>query len=91
MESKKLKRLSELSAIARTRELTEEEQTERTALRNEYRRAVTGSLRTHLDSLTIVSDDGSIIRRAKNSFDAGEENSSGDDERPGSNRMGGEG
>ena len=43
MESEKFARLSELTAIARERELTPEEQSERQALRNEYRAAVTGS------------------------------------------------
>ncbi|SDB30030.1 Uncharacterized protein YnzC, UPF0291/DUF896 family [Ruminococcaceae bacterium FB2012] len=64
MEKKKLDRLSELTRIARTRELTAEEQAERTALRNEYRQAVTGNLRAQLESMTIVEPDGSKIRVA---------------------------
>ena len=62
MEKIKLDRLSELTRIARTRDLTAEEQQERTALRNEYRQAVTGNLRAQLESMTIVEPDGSRIR-----------------------------
>jgi uncharacterized protein YnzC (UPF0291/DUF896 family) len=58
MESKKLERLSELTAISRRRELTDAEKAERTALRNEYRAAVTGSLRVQLDHTTIIEPDG---------------------------------
>ena len=62
MEKIKLDRLSELTRIARTRDLTAEEQQERTALRNEYRQAVTGNLRAQLESMTIVEPDGTRIR-----------------------------
>ncbi len=64
MEKKKLDRLSELTRISRRRELTAQEQEERTALRNEYRQAVTGNLRAQLESMTIVEPDGSKIRVA---------------------------
>ena len=64
MEKFKLDRLSELTRISRVRDLTAEEQTERTALRNEYRQAVTGNLRAQLESMTIVEPDGSRIRVA---------------------------
>ena len=36
MTDEKIKRINELTAISRTREFTEEEQTERAALRKEY-------------------------------------------------------
>lgn len=62
MESGKLERLSQLTAIARTRDLTDAEKQEREALRNEYRAAVTGSLRAQLDNTTIVNPDGTRIR-----------------------------
>lgn len=62
MEKKKLDRLSELTRISRERPLTAQEQSERTALRNEYRRAVTGDLRASLESITIVEPDGSKIK-----------------------------
>ena len=52
-------RLSELTAIARTRELTTEEKQEREELRNEYRAAVVGSLMGSLEHTTIVNPDGS--------------------------------
>lgn len=62
MEKYKLDRLSELTRISRVRPLTAEEQSERTALRNEYRRAVTGNLTAQLESITIVEPDGSEIK-----------------------------
>ncbi len=64
MEKIKLDRLSELTRISRQRALTAQEQQERTALRNEYRQAVTGNLRAQLESMTIVEPDGSKIRVA---------------------------
>ncbi len=51
-------RLSELTAIARTRELTDDEKREREELRNEYRAAVVGSLMGSLEHTTIVNPDG---------------------------------
>lgn len=62
MEKKKLDRLSELTRISRERPLTAQEQSERTDLRNEYRRAVTGDLRASLESITIVEPDGTKIK-----------------------------
>ncbi len=62
MEKKKLDRLSELTAISRSRELTAEEKTERQSLRDEYRAAGTGNLRRQLESMTIIEPDGSRIR-----------------------------
>ncbi len=59
MEKKKLERISELTAIARKRELTPEEQQERTQLRNEYRASVLGNLKGQLDNVIIVEPDGS--------------------------------
>ncbi len=60
MESWKLDRLSELTAVSRTRELTEAEKQEREILRSEYRAAVTGSLRADLRQLTIMEPDGTL-------------------------------
>ncbi len=62
MESKKLARLSELTAISRRRELTAEEKQEREDLRSEYRAAVTGSLRANLENTTIIRPDGTKER-----------------------------
>jgi uncharacterized protein YnzC (UPF0291/DUF896 family) len=58
MRQDKKDRISELTRISRTRELTEEEQTERAALRQEYlaewRR---GAVET-LESVRVVTPDG---------------------------------
>jgi uncharacterized protein YnzC (UPF0291/DUF896 family) len=62
MESEKLARLSELTAAARSRELTDAEKQEREALRNEYRAAVTGSLRAQLDNTIIINPDGTSVK-----------------------------
>ena len=61
MEQKKMDRISELTRISRERELTEAEQLERKALREEYlaewRR---GTIET-LESLRIENPDGTIV------------------------------
>ena len=62
MEKVKLNRLSELTAIARKRELTAEEKSEREALRNEYRRSVIANLTGQLVATTIIEPDGSRIK-----------------------------
>ena len=62
MEKKKLERLSEMTRISRSRELTEAEKSERQQRRNEYRAAVTGNLANQLEHLTIVEPDGSKIK-----------------------------
>lgn len=61
MDQKKLDRISELTRISRQRELTPEETQERTALRNEYRRAFVGNLEAQLGNMSIVQPDGSVI------------------------------
>ncbi|MBP1535409.1 MAG: DUF896 domain-containing protein [Ruminococcus sp.] len=62
MEKKKLDRLSELTAISRQRELTEEEKSEREALRMEYRRSIVANFSDTLEHTTIVEPDGSKIK-----------------------------
>lgn len=62
MEKVKLNRLSELTAIARKRELTAEEKSEREALRNEYRRSVIANLTGQLEATVIIEPDGSRIK-----------------------------
>ena len=62
MEKVKLNRLSELTAIARKRELTSEEKSEREALRNEYRRSVIANLTGQLEATTIIEPYGSRIK-----------------------------
>ena len=61
MVQEKMDRISELTRISRERELTEEEKTERQALREEYlaewRR---GTIET-LESLRIENPDGTVV------------------------------
>lgn len=61
MDQKKLDRISELTRISRQRELTAEEQQERTQLRNEYRRAFVGNLESQLEGMSIQQPDGTVI------------------------------
>lgn len=62
MEKVKLERLSELTAISRTRELTEDEKSERECLRSEYRQAIRANFTRTLENTTIVEPDGSRIK-----------------------------
>ena len=58
MEQSKIDRISQLTRIARQRELTEEEQQERQALRREYIDSVKQSLAGHLDNTVILDPQG---------------------------------
>ncbi|MBQ9139659.1 MAG: DUF896 domain-containing protein [Ruminococcus sp.] len=58
MEQKKIDRINELARKSRETGLTEEEKAEQTELRNEYRRAVTGSLNASLSNTYIMTPDG---------------------------------
>lgn len=58
MEQSKIDRISQLTRIARQRELTEEEQQERQALRREYIDSVKQSLVGQLDNTVIVDPQG---------------------------------
>ena len=58
MDDKKIARINELSAAARERELTEDEQSERAQLRAEYVAAYKKSLVNHLNNVKIVDDKG---------------------------------
>ena len=60
MEQWEYDRISELTRIARERELTPEEQEERAILRRKYIDSVLGSLRGNLDSTKIQHPDGTI-------------------------------
>ncbi|MBO5928417.1 MAG: DUF896 domain-containing protein [Clostridia bacterium] len=60
MEQKKIDRISELTRISRTRELTAEEQKERQALREEYLQAIRGNMRQLLDNTVVERPDGSV-------------------------------
>ena len=61
MEKMKLDRLSELTAISRSRELTDAEQAERKLLRDEYRQGVVANLTAQLDNTVILRADGTRI------------------------------
>lgn len=58
MEQSKIDRISQLTRIARQRELTAEEQQERQALRREYIDSVKQSLVGQLDNTVIVDPQG---------------------------------
>ena len=59
MKQEKIDRINELARLAKQRELTEEEQAERAALRQEYIAAFRGNLEAQLKSITIQHPDGS--------------------------------
>lgn len=59
MEQMNLKRINELTAISRQRELTAEEQTERQQLRQEYLKAFRAQMRQQLDNTVVEYPDGS--------------------------------
>lgn len=62
MEKIKIDRLSELTRISRSRELTDDEKKEREQLRNEYRQSVVRDLRNQLEHTTIIRPDGTHIK-----------------------------
>lgn len=59
MEQIKIDRINELARIAKHRELTQSEEAERKALREEYIAAFRASLRGTLENTTVVRPDGS--------------------------------
>ena len=58
MDQKKIDRISELTIISRTRELTDEEKEERMNLRQEYVEAFKASLVSNLENTYIVDENG---------------------------------
>lgn len=62
MEQKKIDRINELTKLSRERELTEEEQTERAALRREYIDSFTASLSGILDNTYVQYPDGTKVK-----------------------------
>lgn len=58
MDDKKIARISELTAITRERDLTEEEAAERAQLRAEYIAAYKRNLVSHLENVRIVDEKG---------------------------------
>ena len=59
MDQKKIDRINQLAKLAKERELTAEEQTERAELRKEYIAAFRGNLEAQLNTITIQYPDGS--------------------------------
>lgn len=62
MDQKKIERINFLARKSRSEGLTEAEKTEQQALRNEYRAAVIGNLRSTLERVEIKEPDGSITK-----------------------------
>ncbi len=58
MTEEKIKRINELTAISRQRDLTDEEKAEREKLRREYIDSMKTSLVGQLDNTYIVNPDG---------------------------------
>ena len=58
MEQQKIDRINELARKSRESGLTDEEKAEQAALRDEYRRAVVGSLNASLSNTYIMTPDG---------------------------------
>lgn len=58
MNQKKIDRINELAHKSKNIGLTEEEKAEQTALRNEYRQAVVGNLKSQLNNTYIMTSDG---------------------------------
>ena len=58
MNQKKIDRINELAHKSKSIGLTEEEKAEQTALRNEYRQAVVGNLKSQLNNTYIMTPDG---------------------------------
>lgn len=60
MQQRKMDRISELTRIARERELTAKEQTERQQLREEYIREFRSNMKQILDNTTVERPDGTV-------------------------------
>ena len=60
MEKEKLDRLSELTKLARERALSEPEQAEREALRQEYIRACRANMEAVLEGVQVRQPDGTL-------------------------------
>ncbi len=58
MTQEKIARINALGKKSRAEGLTEEEKAEQTRLRREYLDAIKGSLRSQLDSITVVDANG---------------------------------
>lgn len=58
MKQERIDRINELARKAKTTGLTPKEEAERQVLRQEYKDAVLGSLRAHLENTWIVDEQG---------------------------------
>lgn len=58
MKQERIDRINQLARKAKTEGLTPEEEAERAALRQEYKEAVLGSLRSQLEHTWIVDEKG---------------------------------
>ena len=65
MTEERMKRISELTAISRIRELTDDEKKEREELRREYIDSYKRSLEMQLDNTYIVNPDGTKTKVSK--------------------------
>ena len=65
MKQERIDRISELTRISRTRELTPQEQKERQLLREEYLQAIRKNMKELLDNTTIVRQDGRDVPHGK--------------------------
>jgi uncharacterized protein YnzC (UPF0291/DUF896 family) len=60
MTQEKINRINELARKSKSEGLTPQEKEEQTALRNEYRRSVTGNLAAQLEHTYIITPDGKM-------------------------------
>lgn len=58
LDQKRIDRISELTRLSRTRELTAEEAAERETLRCEYRAAIRQSLEAHMENIRVIDEKG---------------------------------
>ncbi|MPM16536.1 hypothetical protein SDC9_62917 [bioreactor metagenome] len=58
LDQKRIDRISELTCLSRTRDLTAEEAAEREILRCEYRAAIRQSLEEHMENIRVVDEKG---------------------------------
>ena len=64
-----IRRINELAAIAKERELTEEEFEERARLRRKYIDAFKANLTSHLENIYLVDENGTKTKLSKKNSD----------------------
>lgn len=70
MQQEKMERINALTKLSRQRELTQEEQEERQALRAEYVASMRTSLRATLENTYVTDENGTAVKLQKRSKDA---------------------